>query len=78
MRRALVMLAVTVTMTISPMQSIQAKESNVVVQDSKGITEMQRADVIVKRYRMHNDIVQYRRWNETRGCWVDPDWIDLG
>ncbi len=21
---------------------------------------------------------QYRRWNATRGYWIDPDWIDLG
>ena len=36
-----------------------------------------RADVIVKKYRMHYGVPQYRRWNETRGVWVDPDWIDL-
>lgn len=36
-----------------------------------------RIDVIVIKYRLHNGVVQYRRWNETWGYWVDPDWIDL-
>lgn len=36
-----------------------------------------RADVIVYKYRLLGDKRQYRRWNETRGYWVDPDWIDL-
>lgn len=36
-----------------------------------------RIDVIVTKYRLYNGVVQYRRWNETRDCWVDPDWIDL-
>ena len=35
------------------------------------------ADVIVKKYRVKNGILQYRRWNETEGCWVDPYWIDM-
>ena len=33
-------------------------------------------DVIVYKYRLYNGKPQYRRWNRTRGCWVDPDWID--
>ena len=35
------------------------------------------ADVIVYKYRLLNGKQQYRRWNETRGYWVDPYWIDL-
>ncbi|MFR3788360.1 MAG: hypothetical protein ACLTWR_13895 [Agathobaculum desmolans] len=35
------------------------------------------ADVIVYKYRIYNGKQQYRRWNETRGYWVDPYWIDL-
>lgn len=35
------------------------------------------ADVIVYAYRIHNGVQQYRRWNETRGYWVDPYWIDV-
>lgn len=36
-----------------------------------------RADKIVVKYRTVNGVVQYRRWNETKGCWVDPAWINL-
>lgn len=35
------------------------------------------ADVIVYQYRIYNGKYQYRRWNETRGYWVDPYWIDV-
>lgn len=34
------------------------------------------ADVIVYKYRLYNGKYQYRRWNETRGYWVDPYWMD--
>ena len=36
-----------------------------------------RADVIVYKFRVYNGKSQYRRWNETKGYWVDPYWIDL-
>lgn len=35
------------------------------------------ADVIVYKYRIYNGVHQYRRWNETRGYWIDPYWIDI-
>ena len=35
------------------------------------------ADVIVYKYRIVNGRKQYRRWNETRGYWVDPYWLDI-
>jgi hypothetical protein len=36
-----------------------------------------RIDVIVRKYRYYNGKLQYRRWNETYGYWVDPYWIDM-
>lgn len=36
-----------------------------------------RADVIVYKYRTYNGKIQYRRWNETQGYWVDPYWRDV-
>lgn len=36
-----------------------------------------RVDVIVYKYRLHNGVLQQRRWNETRGCWVDPEWTNV-
>ena len=36
-----------------------------------------RADVIIYKYRTYNGRLQYRRWNETQGYWVDPEWITM-
>ena len=37
-----------------------------------------RADVIRWIYRELSDgTIQKRRWNATKGYWVDPDWIDV-
>lgn len=37
-----------------------------------------RADVIRWMYRKLSDgTIQKRRWNATKGYWVDPDWIDV-
>lgn len=35
------------------------------------------ADKIVMKYRIHNGKKQYRRWNDTKHCWIDSHWIDL-
>lgn len=38
-----------------------------------------RADVVYWVYRELDDgTIQRRRWNETRGYWVDPHWITVG
>ena len=35
-------------------------------------------DVIEYIYRYTDDgILQYRRWNATKGVWVDPAWITI-
>ena len=36
------------------------------------------ADVIVTKYRAYEGKFQKRRWNETRGYWVDLYWITIG
>ena len=37
------------------------------------------ADEIVMKFRINvkTKQLQYRRWNQTRGYWVDKKWIDL-
>jgi|GEM_PF-1161171 len=35
------------------------------------------SDVIVYKYRLNKGILQYRRWNATRGYWVDRIWIKV-
>lgn len=34
------------------------------------------ADEIEKKWRVNRGVLQYRRWNATRGYWVDPEWIN--
>lgn len=33
------------------------------------------ADRIETKWRVSQGKLQYRRWNVTRGYWVDPEWI---
>lgn len=77
MKKVYILLAIVFTITLIPMQSVQACETNVVVRMNKGYINMPKADVIVTKFRRYNGVTQYRRWNETQNCWVDPDWIDL-
>ena len=58
---------------LSPALSVRAKITNDFVQS----ISLQRADVIVKKYRVFNGVLQYRRWNETRGYWVNKKWITM-
>lgn len=53
----------------------QASETIVVQEGEVTITPF--ADVIVNKYRSYNSKLQMRRWNETRGVWVDPAWITI-
>ena len=50
--------------------------SPIVVESTEEIEP--RADIIEIKYRVTPDNkLQYRRWNSTRGYWVDPYWIDI-
>lgn len=40
-------------------------------------TQVRSTDKIVVKYRVYNGVRQYRRWNDTKQCWVDPKWIDM-
>ncbi len=52
------------------MENIRIEES-----EDNGIVTY--ADVIVRKYRINNGQRQYRRWNSTKNCWVDPYWINF-
>lgn len=45
------------------------------VSEYVGSDTVMRSDVIKYVYREYKGRLQYRRWNSTRGYWVDPDWI---
>lgn len=49
---------------------VQSEQSNI------GVAPY--ADEIVMKFRViDGKKLQYRRWNQTRGYWVDKKWIDL-
>lgn len=52
------------------MSTVQGTE---ITQDVEG----RASDTIEMKYRYHNGHLQCRRWNATKGRWVDPDWITL-
>ncbi len=58
--------------------SNEPKQSVAIVASSGADSEIiPYADVIVYKFRLYKGVQQYRRWNETRGYWVDPYWIDV-
>ena len=70
----------TATMLFSAMPaSIPAMLQMPVTVEASETAEIEpKADVIYWRYRTLSDgTIQKRRWNATRGYWVDPDWIDV-
>lgn len=56
---------------VTPVLSANASAPN------PGSTVEPKADNIVVKYRTVNGVRQYRRWNATKGRWVDPDWINM-
>lgn len=42
-----------------------------------GDATIQATDVIEYKFRVYKGKQQYRRWNATKGKWVDPYWITI-
>ncbi|MEZ3444091.1 MAG: hypothetical protein K1W30_02935 [Lachnospiraceae bacterium] len=79
MRRELVLLGVmsilftpvfAETLEMNNMASFQIQSNSLL---NEGITPY--ADSIVTKYKLINSKLYYRRWNESKGYWVDSDWI---
>lgn len=34
-------------------------------------------DHIEYKYRVYNGVLQYRRWNATKGYWIDATWLNV-
>lgn len=77
----LVALLSTFMINMVPITSFAASANDVEIKTNAvdyppGGYEVRKAQ-IVKKYRVHNGKVQYRRWNATTGKWVDPYWINV-
>ena len=70
--------AAVLTLTLFSVTAFAANEdSSVLSKKTSDMVITPYADVVIKVYRNNNGVIQYRRWNETRGYWVDPYWINL-
>lgn len=71
-----IMLSIPMVANMTGIQKAEAAEAQKVQKmfvSDEGIVPY--ADVIVTKFRVVNGVTQYRRWNETKGYWVDSDWI---
>ena len=77
MKKSVAVVAATIIISIAGM-TVGASEA-VLPENAQVIStqESRIKDTIEFKYRYHNGVVQYRRWNATQGYWVDPYWIDL-
>lgn len=68
------------TVLLSPNMKVEASEQNLLISSDANMEENEivlYADSIIYKYRVANNRLQYRRWNETRNYWVDSEWIDV-
>ena len=70
------LVSVVVPTSASTVMVAEVTESTI-VKAASGIIMTPYADVIVVKTRIYNGRRQYRRWNETRGYWVDANWINM-
>ena len=80
-KRIIIAMALVASLAVvAPITNVKAAEIEITLYNEESLTQESiatYADVIQRKYRMYNNKVQYRRWNATRGYWVDEDWIDL-
>lgn len=67
-------LLMTVSMA-NPFGLIPTSDISIVVNAAAPDVAVPYADVIVVKYRVNNGHLEKRRWNQTKGVWVDPAWI---
>lgn len=60
----------TIDSNISPLQFVCYSQAQI---DLSPLSQ----DIIIKKYRVYNGRIQYRRWNDTKKIWYDPFWIDV-
>lgn len=64
-------------LTINPITSLPVKDSALSVNAAIIPGAEPKADQIGWVYRVHNGWLQRRRWNYTKGYWVDKYWINV-
>ena len=80
MKKKLVIIAlalglVTLAPSVSEVKAAEVPSVPTITTENSAI--MPQADVIEVKYRVNNGKLQYRRWNATRGYWVDSTWENV-
>jgi len=71
------------SITVLPIEAKSSIGNTAIVFEKDNDTIIINADVIIEVFRVlwsptyPNGVLQVRRWNETRGYWVDPDWTNI-
>ena len=73
----LLLMLLSVTLTV-PVSAAEDTEIETVATQSTNGSMQPYADVIVTKYRYYQGKRQYRNWNHTRNCLVEPDLITYG
>lgn len=64
-------------LAVNPLSAIPGAQAPTTVCAAEAEEAAPYADVIYYVYRTYNGWIQKRRWNETRGYWVDPYWMNV-
>ena len=64
-------------LSVAAEEPVIPSAAQVTVVQNSDETISPRGDIIEIRYRIYNGKLQYRRWNQSRNCWVDSEWIDM-
>lgn len=76
-KNIIIMLVITMFLAVFPVKRVYAEDVSVATVKRQESNAMVRADRIVTKYRVYDGKLQYRRWNETRGYWVDSKWLSV-
>lgn len=63
------LLLFTLTLSLSSVFPVYAAENPSI--------ETYSTDRIEYKYRFYNGVLQYRRWNATKGYWIDATWLNV-
>lgn len=80
MKRKIIILTVTLVLFTSlatPVfaENIQGEPTTKISMEGSAIVPF--ADEIEMRYRTNGGILQCRRWNRTKNCRFDPEWVNV-
>lgn len=76
LKKAVFILGVAISLTL-PI-SVYAENVNVpqIEEDGEGDISVCSEDQIKYYYRVVDGVLQFRRWNVTRGYWIDATWLN--